>query len=151
MRFTVQRRLAASVLKCSPKKVWFDPANAEKVKEAITKADIRTLIISGLIQQKLDKPQSRGRARKRSTQRKKGRQKGLGRRKGKKTARTPRKETWMKKIRLQRSFLKMLKEAGTINNKTYRDTYLKAKGGFFRSKRHIKMFLDVNKLFTTKK
>ncbi len=147
---SLQRRLAADVMGCSPKKVWFNPVSLDKIKEAITKADIRNLVITGIIQQKVDQVRSRGRARKRKQQRKKGRQKGMGRRKGNKTARTPPKRDWINRIRLQRIFLKALKNAGNISQETYRATYLKAKGGFFRSKRHVSLFLEENRLIIKK-
>ena len=150
MHFTVQRRLAAAVLGCSPKKVWFDPAYLEKIKEAITSADIRGLIVAGKIQQKPDEPRSRGRARKRKSQRQKGRQKGFGSRRGIKTARTPPKETWMNRIRLQRVFLKELKDYARITQETYRTMYGRAKGGSYRSKRHLALFLEENNLFIKK-
>ena len=44
-----QKRLAAYILKCSPKKVKFDETKLEEIKEAITKADIRGLIAQGII------------------------------------------------------------------------------------------------------
>ena len=53
----------------------------------------------------------------------------------------------MNKIRSQRSFIKKLKENNKISNKTYRDLYNKSKGGYFRSKRHIKLYLEQNELF----
>lgn len=150
MQFTVQRRLAAHILGCSPKKVWFDPAFLDKTKEAITSADIRGLIVAGRIQQKPDAPRSRGRARDRKAQRQKGRQKGFGSRKGAKTARTPQKESWINRIRLQRAFLKQLRHSTAVTPETYHTMYLKAKGGFFRSKRHLAMFLEENNLFSKK-
>lgn len=146
MHCTVQRRLAADVMGCSPKKVWFNPAYLDKIKEAITKADIRNLVIGGVIQQKVDAIRSRGRARERASQRKKGRQKGVGTRKGNKTARTPTKRMWINRIRLQRTTLKDLKASGQVSQETYRTMYMKAKGGFFRSKRHLGMFLEENNL-----
>ena len=48
----------------------------------------------------------------------------------------------MKKIRVQRSFLKELKEKKIITQKKYSELRAKAKGGFFRSKRHIKIILE---------
>ena len=46
------------------------------------------------------------------------------------------------KIRNQRKFLKELKDKKIINKKVGSDLRSKAKGGFFRSKRHIKIFLE---------
>lgn len=137
-----QRRLAADVMKCSPKRVWFDPARLDEIKEGITKFDIRNLIKDGAIFEKPVQPTSRSGARRRLIQKRKGRLKGPSSRKGKKTARLPKKENWMKKIRLMREFLRELRDKGIITKKDYRMLYLKAKGGFFRSKRHIKLYIE---------
>jgi len=142
MNLKTQKRLAAAVFGCSPKKVWFDNSRLEDIKGAITKADIRSLIKQKAIMQKPAKGVSRGRARKIHIQKIKGRRKGHGSRQGKKTARLPRKLGWINKIRAQRKLLSLLKEKKIIDNKTFRMLYLKAKGGFFRSRRHIKIYLE---------
>jgi large subunit ribosomal protein L19e len=142
MKLKTQKRLAADVLKCSPKRVIFDEERLEDIKESITKADIRALVIDKAISKKNKKGVSRIRARKRQIQRKKGKQRGQGTRKGKKTARTPKKITWMNKIRTQRNLLRNLKEKELIDNKTFRELYKKTKGGYFRSRRHIKIYLE---------
>jgi len=150
MELKVQKRLAADVLKCSPKRVWFSEQNLEEIKESITKADMRVLANRGVIQEKPARNNSRGRIRQRLAQKRKGRQKGHGSRKGKKTARSPKKDDWMKKIRLQRTFIKELKDKQLIDAKIYRQLYLKCKGGYFRSKRHIKLYLEEHALFVKK-
>ena len=71
---------------------------------------------------------------------------GAGSIKGKKTARSPRKETWMKKIRTQRKLLKTMKDNEIITKEIYRKLYRKATGGFFRSKRHIKLYVEERNL-----
>ena len=38
--------------------------------------------------------------------------------------------------------MKYLREKEIIEKKVYRDLYLKSKGGFFRSKRHLKLYID---------
>jgi large subunit ribosomal protein L19e len=48
----------------------------------------------------------------------------------------------MNKVRLQREFLRELKVLGVIDKKTFRILYLKSKGGMFRSKRHMKLYID---------
>lgn len=150
MKLNTQKRIAAQILKCSKNRVKFDEERAEDIKEAITKADIRALIIDKAISRKKKKGISRVRARKRQLQRKKGKQKGHGSRKGKKTARLPKKKDWMNRVRLQRTFLKDLKDKKLIDNKTFRDLYKKSKGGFFRSKRHIKIYLEEHDLIKKK-
>lgn len=150
MKFTVQKRLAASVFGCSQDKIWFDQSQLEKIKEAITRADIKALVNNGIIQKKSDRVNARGRARKKQQQRRKGRQKGQGKRKGKKTAREDPKRNWINKVRLQRTFLLSLKTSKMITTKVYRELYMKSKGGFFRSKRHIKLYMEEHNLFKKK-
>ncbi len=142
----IQKRLAAQVMKCSPKKVVFDQAKLGEIKEAITKADIRALVKDGFISRKPDKGVSRFRARRLARQKTKGRRKGVGTRKGKAKARTPKKNEWMNRVRLQRKILKSLKKGKKLTNENYRMLYLKVKGGFFRSKRHLQMYLSEHKL-----
>ena len=142
MKLNTQKALAAKLLDCSKKRVIFDTERLEEIKEAITKADLRGLIKDEAISAKPIKKNSRGRARKRQEQRRKGKQKGHATRKGKKTARAPKKMVWMRKIRNQRKFIKLLKDKEIINKEINSDLRSKAKGGFFRSKRHIKIFLD---------
>ncbi|NQU98356.1 50S ribosomal protein L19e [Candidatus Woesearchaeota archaeon] len=146
MKLKTQKKLAAGVFKTSRKKVVFDPERLEDIKEAITKTDIRGLISDKAIKRIQKRGVSKVRVRKNKNQRKKGLRKGASTRKGKKTARISKKEAWMKKIRIQRIFLRELRDKKIITNKTFSDLYLKAKGNFFRSKRHIKIYLDEHKL-----
>jgi len=142
MNLTTQKRLSADIFGCSPKKVWFDSSRLEDIKGAITKVDIRSLMKQNVIMQKPDRGVSRGRARKVHVQKVKGRRKGHGSRQGKQTSRLPRKLVWINKIRAQRELLNILKDKNVIDKKTFRMLYLKAKGGFFRSRRHIKVYLE---------
>lgn len=146
MKLDVQKRIAANILKCSPNRVWLNPEYLDEIKESITRQDIRALINQGLIALKPENNTSRGRARKTLVQKRKGRKKGKGSVKTKTNARVRTKTLWMNKIRLQRAFLKELKEKKLIALKTYQDLYRKSQGGFFRSKRHIKIYIDDNKL-----
>ncbi|MFO8016403.1 MAG: 50S ribosomal protein L19e [Candidatus Woesearchaeota archaeon] len=150
MELKLQKRLAAGMLKCSPKKVWFDENHLDEIKEAITKADIRASINKGLIQIKPVKSASRTRARKDAVQKRKGRRKGQGTRKGRSTARLSKKEFWTNAIRAQRGLIRYLRDTEKISRNTYRNLYLKCKGGFFRSRRHIKLFIDERGLSKSK-
>ncbi len=136
----VQKRLAAQVLKCGVNRVRFDPLKLDDIKEAITKADIRGLVNNGAIIRKRLNNTSKFWARRRKEQKSLGKQKGFGSRKGKKTARTPPKRVWMNKIRLQRRFIKSLRDSKLIISSDYHDLYMKSKGGFFRSIRHLKLY-----------
>src|SRR3989338_1022382 len=136
MKLNVQKRIAADIVGCSPKRVRLNTDALEQIKESITKADIRGLINDGVITILQKKGVSRVRANARQSQRRKGRQKGHGSRKGASNARETAKRQWINKIRLQRRILKSLRENNQIDKKNYTELYLKAKGGFFRSKNH---------------
>ncbi len=133
MKLTIQKRLSQRLLKSGKKRIKFNPEMLTDIKEAITKADIRNLISGRVIIKEKKKGISRARIRKRHP--------GQGSRKGKKTARLKPKRVWMNKIRLQRSLIRELKEKGLIDKKTFRELYLKSKGGFFRSKAHMKLYI----------
>ena len=150
MKLAVQKRLAADVLKCSAKRIRLSPDRLSEMKEAITKADIRGLINDGLIIKIPKKGVSRARANQRANQRRKGLQRGPGKRKGKVTAIIPRKTSWMAKIRAQRSFISLLRENNLIDAAGYKNLYRKSKGGFFRNKRHIKVYMEEHKLVMKK-
>jgi large subunit ribosomal protein L19e len=146
MKLNLQKRIAASILKCSSNRIALDTTRLEDIKSAITKADIRNLINDGAIRKRALQGISRHRARIQAIKKKKGSGRGHGSRKGKKTARLPKKDKWMAAIRAQRAFLQLLKEKKGIEQKHYRNLYLKCKGGFFRSKRHIKLYIEEHKL-----
>ncbi|MBU2589713.1 MAG: 50S ribosomal protein L19e [Nanoarchaeota archaeon] len=150
MNLATKRRIAADVLKVGKDRVYFDPERLADIKEAITKADIRKLIQEYAIQAKPVVGNSKSRIRKNKEQKKKGRRQGPGSRKGKKRSRLSKKDAWMAKIRAQRNFLKTVKENKLLDTKTYRDVYRKSKGGFFRSVRHIKIYLTERNLFKKK-
>lgn len=137
-----KKRLAASILKISPKKVKFAFDALNDIKKAITRSDIRGLIAVNKITKSGANEQSRSRARKIATQKSKGRQKGPGTKKGSKNASVSRKEKWMARVRVQRDFIKELKEKEIVTPKNYRMLYRKVKGGYFRNRRHIKLYIN---------
>ena len=142
MDLSFQKRIAAEVLKCSPKRVYLFPEALDRIKEAMTKQDIRELIKEGLIIKVQKKGVSRVRARELHEKRKKGRRRGQGSRKGKASARRGgKKRQWINKVRAQRRFIKELKIQKIIPDELYRKLYRLIKGGFFRSRRHIEIYL----------
>ncbi|MFH1212378.1 MAG: 50S ribosomal protein L19e [Candidatus Woesearchaeota archaeon] len=151
MDLNVQKRMAGKVLKCSPKRAKLNPEFSDDIKEATTKRDIRSLVREGSIVKNQKKGVSKARANKRAEQKKKGLRRGRGKKKGTKNANFPRKKLWILKIRSQRNFLKELKEKNIVNTKDYHELYNKAKGGFFRNKRHIKIFIEEHELAKNKK
>lgn len=146
MNLRMQRILAAKVAGVGLARVILDPLRYDDIKEALTKEDIRSLIKQGAIKILPVSSPSRHRARARHKQQKKGRQTGHGTRRGKKFAKYPRKRQWITKIRKIRKTLLDLKEKNLLETKTYRDLYLKAKGGFFRDKGHLMFYINSNKL-----
>ena len=147
MELTVQKRLAADVLGCSPKRVSFNPEMLTEIKEGITKGDIRSLIKQGAIKEIQITGISRGRAKARKQQRMKGRQRGKGSRKGTKNARGNQKRQWINRVRVQRDFLKEVHGKEIISTENYHMLYRKSKGGFFRSIRHLRLYMTENKIF----
>lgn len=141
MMLAVQKRLAGKVLKCSPKRITLDDERLEEIKGAITKADIRVLISQGAIKRTAAQGVSRARARFRQGQKRKGRRHGPGGRKGSIGARKSKKAEWTRRVRLQRNFLGELKAKNLIANKAFKELYRKIKGGFFRSKNHLIIYM----------
>ncbi len=147
---TVQRRLAADVMNCSPNDVVFEEGRLAEIKEAITRQDIKALVNKGYILKSRKSEASRARARLNHSQKVKGNRKGHGSRKGTKNAREDKKTIWMNKVRSQRSLLRDLRSREVISKDTFNQLYSKVKGGFFRNKRHIKLFLGERDLIQRK-
>ncbi len=142
MRLDYQRKLAAKILKVGQDRVWFDPEHLEEIKNALTRESIRILINKGYIAKKQKKGVSRVRANYIAEQKKKGRRKGPGSRRGKKTARMPKKESWMNRIRAVRRLLREFKEKGIITRSEYRMLYGQASAGRIRSKAYLKLLIS---------
>ncbi len=138
----LQKRLAAQVLGCGPRRIRFDPERLSEIKEAITKFDVARLIKKSAIYRVQAKGISTVRAKKRKQQKRKGRRSGHGSRKGKANARLNQKTQWINSVRTQRDLIKKLRENGIIEKTDFRALYNKAKGGFFRSTKHIKIYIQ---------
>ena len=141
MRADRVAKLAAEVLGVGESRIWIDHRKLEEVGEVVSKEDVRKLIKKGVIKVEPEKGNSRARWKVRHEQRKKGRRRGYGKRKGKATARQDPKEAWMYRIRKIRRFLRYLRDHDIIDRKTYRELYMKAKGGMFDSLSSLKMHL----------
>ena len=126
-----QRKLAAKVLKCGESRIWINP-QSEKVKQAITRKDIRGFVKEGIIK-KLPEKKAK------STP--KTRQQKSGSKKGRFKARDGKKTLWLKVIRPQRRLLKEMREKEQLVERSYRKVYLMVKGGAFRSKAHLMLYL----------
>jgi large subunit ribosomal protein L19e len=146
MNLKTKKKIVKSLLNIGNKRVWIDPSKLKEVKEAITKKDMKNLIKKEIIVIKQKKGPSKSRIRRSKIQFAKGRGRGIGSRRGGSNARLSKKLQWIIKIRNQKNLLKSLRNNSSISRKTYRLLYKKAKGGFFRSKRHINIYLIEHKL-----
>jgi large subunit ribosomal protein L19e len=143
----IQRRLAAQILKCSPHRIRFDTERLSDIKEAITNTDVQSLIKQGAITRLKIQGHSNARRKQRAKQVAKGRLRGHGKRKGRANARANTKDAWISRIRIQRALLFRLRERNKITDENFRALYNKAKGGFFRSERHVKIYCEEQNLF----
>lgn len=148
MSLASQKRIAAKILKCGVSRVKIEVV--KDVEEALTREDIRNLIKKGLIKKVQKKGQSKAKTKKVRLQKKKGRRKGPGSRKGGKSARNPRKQAWIKKVRPLRRLLTELRDNKQIKKTDYRKFYLKIKGGMFRDKKHLLLYLKEHELLLAK-
>ena len=141
------KRISASVLGCGARRVWFDPAQADRIGEVMTKEDVRGLVNEGIIKKKKLQSQSRARARTLMQKKKKGRKKGDGKRKGTKKARKEKKKSWIKKVRSQRKMLKELKKKNPkeVEKLGYSKLYRMIKGNYFRGKNYLKAHVEGTK------
>ena len=146
MNLSYQKRVASGVLKCGVHRVWVDdrPEVQERISEAVTREDVRLLIVQKFIRKHQKKGISRGRAKAIATHRSKGRRRGHGSRKGHGGARTPKKEAWMSKVRALRKELSVLRSDGTIDATQYRRYYRRVNGGVYNSRSHLRYNMEID-------
>lgn len=144
MSLEVQKKIASQLMKCGVSRVRFKDVKAAE--EALTRNDIRDLINNGKIIKIQKKGSSKFRWRKKLEQKKKGRMQGFGSRKGTRNARAPEKKSWMETVRPLRKLLKNLRENDQITTPVYSKIYMRIKGGAFRSKSHLMLYLKEHEL-----
>ncbi|MEI8364025.1 MAG: 50S ribosomal protein L19e [archaeon] len=110
--------------------------NKKMVDDAITREDIRKVIVTGIVEKRKDTGHSRGRARILLEKKKLKRKRGPGKRKGTPKARE-KGNIYNLKIRGLRKKLKELKEKDALKEKNYRKLYKMVKGNYFRGKKHL--------------
>merc|ERR1719512_458897 len=130
----LQKRLAASVLKCGKKRVWIDPNETSEVALANSRKNIRKLVKDRLIMRRQVTAHSRSSAKAWALSKRKGRHNGRGRRRGTKNARMPAQIVWMRRSRVLRRLLKRYREAHKIKAEVIREKELEDQQAARRAK-----------------
>lgn len=143
-----KRELIARMLGLGLNRVRFEPDKLDDVADAITRENMRSLIKNGTVWTVKQKGTSRARAEKKlNTRRKRG--VAAGSKKGKKTARSGKKEIYVKKVRSLRRNLRMLKDRNEISREVYWLLYKKVNGGQVRSVSHLRELVKQSKSHAT--
>ena len=129
------RRLVSEILKVGKNRIWIDMENIDRISSVLSREDVRKLIKEGVIRKRPVHTPSRGRI--------KVRKRGPGSRKGRSI---DKKELWIRKVRAQRRYLRMLRDRRIISRKTYRRLYVLVKGNMFRSIRHLRSYILEHRL-----
>ena len=135
---SLQKRLAAKILKAGESRVWLDPKKMKEIEKAITRIDIKKLIKQKSIKAKPEKLHKRVLSSKL--------RRGPGSKKGSRYAKVSKKDRWISTVRPLRRMLKEMKTSQQIDNPTYKKMRSLVKGGMFRNRTHLKLYLEQHNL-----
>ncbi len=145
MKLNKLKDMAGKILKKSKHKLILKEdkleANKKMVSDAITKDDVRKIIVEGIVEKKKNTGHSRGAARILLEKKKLKRKRGPGKRKGTKSARKKTNEHNLK-VRALRKRLRELKKENKLNDKNYNKLYLRIKGNYFKGKKHLEEYIN---------
>ena len=131
-----KKEMAAKLMKVGVNRIRFDPANAERIDEAITRSAMRAMIKDGAVSAKPEIGNSRGRWRQRR-HKVLARGRGPGSRKGAKGANLTSKRRWIIKVRGMRWRLLVMRDRGTLSTRDHRTLYRQVKAGQVRTLKHL--------------
>ncbi|MGD0329547.1 MAG: 50S ribosomal protein L19e [Nitrososphaeria archaeon] len=129
MNLKSKKELIARTLGVGASRIKLMPEARDRIQDAITRAEIRSLIDSKAVIVKQRRGVSRSRV--------KNGKRGAGSRKGAKGARQGKKQVWVKKVRALRKHLSYLLKHGIISKENYKKLYLWIKGGQIKTVKRL--------------
>jgi large subunit ribosomal protein L19e len=132
------KRLASDILGVGMNKIRIKTEDIGRAESALTREDVRGLIKDEVVYVKSESGFKVANRRKKKL---------AGSRRGTSNARSPGKEKWMTNVRAQRAYLNQLVEGGNLEHKHKRHVYMRIKGGAFKGKKALLMYLKENNLY----
>lgn len=136
-----KKRLVARVTGVGINRIRFDADHLEDITDAITRANIRSLITANTITIKSITGTSKGRAHTKKAQRNK-RGTTQGSKQGRKGARMGKKRAYVTKVRSLRRLLKIAKDRKDLTNPEFWSLYKKIGGNTVRNKAHLRALME---------
>ncbi|MCH7966689.1 MAG: 50S ribosomal protein L19e [Nitrosopumilus sp.] len=136
-----KKRLASRVTGVGIHRIKFDTDHLDDIADAITRANIRSLITANTIRIKSFTGTSKGRAHKKKAQKNK-RGTTQGAKKGRKGARVGKKQVYVAKVRSLRRLLKIAKDRKDLTNPEFWVLYKKVGGNTVRNKAHLRTLME---------
>ena len=139
MAIETVKRLASDLLGVGENKIRIKPVEIKRAEEALTRGDVLALIKEGIVYKM---PKSGRRKKEKRSRRHSGSKRGR--------LTINQKEEWMKKIRAQRKYLRLLVQNDELKKEFKRVIYGKVKSGIFKNKKAFYAYLKENNLLNIK-